>query len=216
LWSTREFLCRGAEAEIYKVSYLGEDAILKIRTPKAYRHRGLDESIRHSRMLRESSALKRTKELGVPAPFVRYVDTKHCLIVMQFIEGSLCRDALLEGSLDWRWVARRLGSHVSSLHNGNLVHGDLTTSNLIAEPARLVFIDFGLSEVDPGIEGKAVDIELLNRVIHSTHPEIEEAFMSLFLETYMDSSVRGRDVVDRFQRVRKMGRYIAREDRETP
>ncbi len=216
IWPDRILLCRGAEAEIYKIRFLGEEAVLKIRRRKKYRNPELDRRTRTSRTLREASALKKAKELGVRAPFVRYVDTRSALIVMQFIRGSLCRDALVEGSLEWSWVATELGRDVARLHNGQLVHGDLTTSNVIVDGDKLVLFDFGLSEIDPGVEGKAVDIELLYRVLHSTHPQIEKGFMGEFLQEYESASESGGTVVKRFNAIKRMGRYVAREDRAQP
>ncbi|MFQ5951299.1 MAG: Kae1-associated kinase Bud32 [Candidatus Geothermarchaeales archaeon] len=213
IWPDRILLCRGAEAEIYKIRFLGEDSVLKIRRQKRYRNPELDRKTRTSRTLREASALKKAKELGVPAPFVRYVDAQSALIVMQFVRGSLCRDALVGGSLEWSWAARELGREVARLHNGQLVHGDLTTSNVIVDEDRLVLFDFGLSEIDPGVEGKAVDIELLYRVLHSTHPQIEKGFMGEFLREYESASESGGTVVKRFNAIRRMGRYVARESR---
>jgi TP53 regulating kinase-like protein len=212
-WPLEAFLYRGAEADIYKTKFLGEEAILKLRVEKSYRNSALDLEIRRGRTQREVLLLNRSRRMGVSVPHVWFVDQDRCLIVMEFLEGRLVRDALSRGDGDWRMIAEEMGKGVAALHNGDVVHGDLTTSNAMIVDSRLVYFDFGLGEVTGDIEGKAVDLELLSRVMHSTHPWIEGRFLKVFFDVYVENSLGGNEIMERFRRIRGMGRYVPKEKR---
>lgn len=61
------------------------------------------------------------------------------------------------------------------MHDGQIIHGDLTSSNImLRSPSNdLVLIDFGLGQMKPTIEDKAVDLYVLERAFISTHPNSE-------------------------------------------
>ena len=83
---------KGAEGDIYKTKWLGRDAVLKIRRPKAYRNTDLDERIRRSRTIKEAQSISRARSCGVLSPLVYFMDTKECSITIQYIDGILVRD----------------------------------------------------------------------------------------------------------------------------
>ena len=53
-----------------------------------------------------------------------------------------------------------------------IMHGDLTTSNMILREAdgRCVLIDFGLAQVTSEIEQRGVDIHVMFQTLKSTNP----------------------------------------------
>jgi len=66
------------------------------------------------------------------------------------------------------------------MHDAEIVHGDLTTSNLMVKDSadsgaapEVVVIDFGLGMMKPNQEDKAVDLYVLERAFISTHPGSE-------------------------------------------
>jgi len=83
-----------------------------------------------------------------------------------------------------------LGKMLARLHACNIVHGDLTTSNIMVRDneeggattaggdagatTSLVLIDFGLSYSSTLLEDKAVDLYVLERAFLSTHPGTED------------------------------------------
>lgn len=88
------------------------------------------------------------------------------------------REKLLE-------VARLVGTSIGRIHQADIVHGDLTTSNLMVindsnQNYQIVIIDFGLGMTRPVIEDKAVDLYVLERALISTHPGTEY-LVSIFL-----------------------------------
>ncbi|MFQ5712342.1 MAG: KEOPS complex kinase/ATPase Bud32 [Candidatus Geothermarchaeales archaeon] len=214
LWPIDSFIYRGAEADLYRTQFLGREAVLKIRIRKEYRNPILDQVIRARRTSREAVLLNRAKGAGVRVPLVRFVDPKHYFFVMECLHGTLLREALKTREVDWKEVAVRMSRDVAAMHGADVIHGDLTTSNVMIVGGELAYFDFGLGEISGDIEKKAVDLELLSRVMHSTHPHIEKKFLRVFTGEYEKALDVGSEVVKRFKIIRRMGRYIPRELRK--
>lgn len=91
-------------------------------------------------------------------------------------------------------LAHRIGELVGRLHNVGIIHGDLTTSNMMiveniddekgTNSFELALIDFGLSKSTSAAEERAVDLYVLERALLSTHPDLAENFFDLVLEKY--------------------------------
>lgn len=196
---------KGAEADIYMIDWYGRKAVRKVRKPKNYRNRFLDEEIRKRRTLHEAEMLSNAKRAGVPTPLLYFVDPKNSAITMQYVQGELVRDVLARNMQ----LSRHMGVHTAKLHRQNIVHGDLTTSNFIRHDHRLAVIDFGLSYYSDRIEDKAVDIRLIKEIMSSAHAMIFKKAFELFMEGY--ESVLGSQLTSRIMRkvseIEKRGRY---------
>ena len=191
---------RGAEAVI---SLNGED-ILKTRVKKGYRLSALDEKIRKSRTKREAKLLEGARKL-ICVPTVRKVDERSKEIIMEFIKGKKLSD-FLSVIENWKEVCFQIGENLAKLHDAGIIHGDLTTSNMIWVSGRLYFIDFGLGFISEKVEDKAVDLHLIKEALEARHYEHYEKFFSEFLEGYKNSKNFGA-VMNRFKRVELRGRY---------
>jgi TP53 regulating kinase and related kinases len=125
-------------------------------------------------------------------------------ITMEKIEGEKLRDVLHK--VNRKDIFSRVGKKLAKLHNNHMVHGDLTTSNLILNE-KVYFIDFGLGFVTAKIEDKAVDIHLIRKALESNHNKyVEECFNSL-MESYLEESDFPDDIIKRLEKVEKRGRY---------
>ncbi|KAF8509867.1 kinase-like domain-containing protein [Hysterangium stoloniferum] len=114
---------------------------------------------------------------------------------------------------------KQIGVEIAKMHLADIIHGDLTTSNMMIRPipssepssedsvrAELVLIDFGLSFVSNLIEDKAVDLFVLERAFASTHPDSEHWFDAV-LGAYAKRSGNSWDAIHkRLQQVRLRGR----------
>ncbi len=131
-------IAQGAEAVIY------EDAktIIKDRVPKRYRHQEIDSRLRRFRTRREAKVIGTMREIGIAAPQLLGADDKGMRITMSKIEGPKLRDAL--SRTNYRKLCREVGSAVARMHENGVIHGDLTTSNMILSEGKVFFIDFGL------------------------------------------------------------------------
>ena len=75
-----------------------------------------------------------------------------------------------------------IGIEIAKMHLADIIHGDLTTSNMMLRPnGELVLIDFGLSYVSTLVEDKAVDLYVLERAFASTHPDSSTLFEGVLM-----------------------------------
>lgn len=85
-------------------------------------------------MLQETKGILRARKLGIKTPTVYLVDQQTNSILMEKVRGITVKDWLREGNYteqDLEKVLTDIGKQVAILHDGGLVHGDLTTSNMI-------------------------------------------------------------------------------------
>ena len=180
-------LKRGAEAELRRTEFLGRPAVAKARVPKAYRSAELDDHLRRTRIRTEARLLAEARSAGVAVPILYDVDLPQAQIVMEFIEGPTVKEVLDRGGAVAMATAREVGRVVGRLHRAGIVHGDLTTSNMILRDGRIVMIDFSLGLKDEGRETRGVDLHLLREGLVSAHARAT---------TYYREVVRGyRDIL---------------------
>lgn len=207
---------QGAEAKIL----LDKDKIIKKRVKKSYRLPELDEKIRKLRTRSETKLLKKASELiTIPGNIKENEKTKE--ISMEFINGCKLSESLDEFPLeDQKQLLQEIGKAIAKLHDADIIHGDLTTSNMILKRKKsamssnskegvirgnfgsLYFIDFGLGFHSPKLEDKAVDIHVLKVAFEARHFKNWEILFKEFSKTY-----NKKDVLERLKTVEKRGRY---------
>jgi Kae1-associated kinase Bud32 len=191
-----EKLAAGAEA----VLYLDRD-VIKDRIRKGYRIPEIDERLRRTRTRREAKILDKLSDF--PAPSLIETDSKS-RIVMEHIPGPKVRD-ILEKS-EHKSLANEIGVKVARLHNKGIIHGDLTTSNMMLNK-EVFFIDFGLSFFSEKVEDKAVDLHLLRQALESKHYKVWEECFSAVRQGYERTAKDAELVLKRFEVVESRGRY---------
>ncbi len=203
-------IAKGAEADLVLMEWNGLTALAKRRNPKKYRHPELDRRMRKTRTKIEADIIHRAKLNGVPTPLLYQVDPEEAVIVMEYVDGVKVRDAVDEMTeADRRQLFKRIGVYAGRLHGAGVIHGDLTTSNIMKSGERLVFIDFGLAEVSVEVEKRGVDLNLMDRMLTSTHYRHREELLAVFLEGYREAlGAEADDAVTRMEEVAKRGRYI--------
>ena len=189
---------QGAEAILYKE----KDYLIKERIKKSYRIEEIDDKLRKFRTRREGKLLQKTEN----SPQVFEVNDKEMKIKMEFIDGELVKDILDDLRKDKRNnLLREIGGKVARMHDKDIIHGDLTTSNMILKD-KIYFVDFGLGFDSKKIEDKAVDLHLMKQALESKHyKHFEESFYE-FLEGYKLSK-NWKEVLKRLEKVEKRGRY---------
>lgn len=193
-----EIIGQGAEAILYKE----DNKVLKDRVSKDYRQKDLDNSLRKARTRREAKVLTKLKEIGVPCPELLNMDDKNMQISMSFIEGDKVRDVLHKNHIE---LSKEIGRKVAKLHVNDIIHADLTTSNMILDK-EINFIDFGLSFFSTKEEDKAVDLHLLDRALESKHHEIYDECIKAVLEGYKEAYPDAEKVLNRLEKVQLRGR----------
>jgi len=203
----------GAEAAIVRCTFLDIDAVIKWRFPKPYMPPDLDKQFRVSRTITEAKALFKAISIGVLTPIPLYMDPARGLLIMTFVDGYSLRDAIQR--LDENAVCdvcRIAGMYIAKLHENSIVHGDVTTSNIVIEKGTgdVYLIDFGLSNFVKRIEDEAIDVHIFFRSVESAHQDVEDLAKRCFIDGYR--SVRGAytdNILKMVLNIRRMGRYVA-------
>ena len=178
-----DLIAKGAESNIVKSIYLGENAVVKDRIVKNYRIPEIDSKIRRSRTKEEAKLLSDAKRAGVKTPVLYDVDLNRKAIIMQEIDGVMVKDVMNDE------MAFRIGGEISKLHSADIIHGDITTSNIMISGEDLVFIDFGLGRYSQLREDRAVDLLVLKKSLQSIDYDLAVKYFDLVLEGYGDESI---------------------------
>lgn len=191
-----EFIAKGAESNIVRSSYLGERAVIKDRIVKNYRIPEIDSKIRRARCKEEAKLLSDAKRAGVRTPVLYDVSLRDKTITMEEIDGGMLKDVIDDD------LAFRIGEEIAKLHSADIIHGDITTSNILLEGDDLVFIDFGLGRYSTVNEDKAVDLLVLKKSLQSIDYELALRYFDLVLKGYGNESI-----VNTISDIESRGRY---------
>lgn len=220
------FLKQGAEAILYVGEYENKECLIKERFQKKYRHPTLDESLTKRRMRSEVNSIKRCVKAGILVPELYKVDFDERKLSMEYLEKSITVKSYIidkieiENSLEHKdklivQLSNSIGTVIGKLHLNNIIHGDLTTSNMLINPKvndddfteyDLIMIDFGLAWTHTQLKNKAVDLYVFERALSSTHASIPHLF-SLVYESYLKiDTENSSDFVKCYEEVRARGR----------
>ncbi|KAI1177678.1 tyrosine protein kinase [Nemania sp. FL0916] len=257
-------ITQGAEGRLYKSTYLlpSIPCAVKYRPPKAWRHPVLDARLTRHRILSEARILAKCRREGVPVPTVYAADEAGGWLMMEWVSGGPVRAAVNTWLARWRdderskgrsgdapvavegteagdqdlvQLLRRVAAAVGLLHKVGIIHGDLTTSNMMLRPwgegrqppanghthshengngdrdeglldGEIVIIDFGLASQGVSDEDRAVDLYVLERAFASTHPRAEKLFTAILESVYRDAFKQAPVVLRKLEDVRMRGR----------
>ncbi|KAI5964120.1 BUD32 [Candida pseudojiufengensis] len=180
-----------------------QNFIIKFRPSKPYRHPKIDLQINKSRTIGEAKFIYKLNKLGIESPSLISCDFNNGIIWMENL-GSYLPNGNISSFKNWLWyleknnldctsdevkdVCFKVGELIGRLHLNEMIHGDLTTSNVILtdndgnwKPA---LIDFGLSTFSGLAEDKAVDLYVLERAITSTHSVFADKYNQWLLDGY--------------------------------
>ena len=186
---------RGAEAVIT----LENGVVKKERHAKSYRQPALDERIRQERTLREARIMSDARRHGVLTPII--CDVSRFELKMEMIVGEKLKDII---NIE---LSEMVGETVGKLHQGGIVHGDLTTSNMILTRGKICLIDFGLSFYEKTVEAQGVDVHVYFQTLESTHDQPEE-LMEAFVAGYTRTYPQAEAVLQRVKEIKARGRYL--------
>ena len=181
------------------------------------RHPALDSQLTKDRHRAEARSLLKCKQIGVRVPTMFLCDSTQFIIVMQNLsQASTAKDCinklLGENNRDQLVrLAREVGGVVAKMHQAGLIHGDLTSSNILVEKTadstyQLSMIDFGLSSLEGSAEDKGVDLYVLERALLSTHPNTEWLFQEMMDHYKLQYGKGVGEVVRKFEEIRLRGR----------
>lgn len=197
----KKILQQGAEAVIY----LDGSRVIKDRIKKSYRISNLDERIRKQRTKSEIKLLEKASKIINSVQPLK--NEEKFSIEMPFIDGKKLSDNLDNFKLnEQKKICGKIGENTAKLHENNIIHGDLTTSNMILKDDKVFFIDFGLGFISNKIEDKAVDIHLFKEALEAKHFQNWEILFVEFLKKYKKYSEH-KKVLEQLKKVEARGRY---------
>ena len=211
--ASRTLLKKGAEASLFLADWHGRRVVIKARLPKKYRPTKLDTEIRGYRTVHEPQLMHEAKKAGVPTPSIFLVDVKNAAITMEFVEGKQVKQLL--GCISHRErqeLCVKIGELIGKLHGRGVIHGDLTTSNMILNcEGKIFLVDFGLGEKNTELEGRGVDLHLMKRALQSTHYQFAGECFEHVMRGYC-AAVGAEDtknVLEKIREIERRGRYVA-------
>jgi N6-L-threonylcarbamoyladenine synthase/protein kinase Bud32 len=189
---------RGAEA----VVIFRNGKVEKYRIPKLYRVPALDKRLIAERTRAEARLIAAARKGGVLTPVISDITTD--IIEMEEIQGKL-----LTENLDKEGVYKS-GQVIGKLHAAGIIHGDLTTSNIILreKDGACVLIDFGLAQISSEIEQRGVDVHVLFQTLESTAPERADILKAAFAAGYAETFGEADKVIMREHEIELRGRYL--------
>ncbi len=204
----KKIIAQGAEAVLYLDKYQDHQVLVKERVKKGYRTPELDKKIRSIRTKREENLLDRARRAGVTTPRIWDVNSPEFKIIMEYVDGKGIKDTLNDMPKNERmWICELIGKSIARLHSSGIMHGDLTTSNMILKDKKLYLIDFGLGRFSQRVEDQAVDLFLLYEALKSTHFRILNEAWKNILNTYKQEYSKSKEVLNRIDKIRVRRRY---------
>jgi Kae1-associated kinase Bud32 len=210
-----EIIKRGAEAILYIDYFEGRRVLVKERIKKGYRLEVLDTKLRVERTRREARLMREARNIGVYTPQIFHVDEKNCRIIMEFIDGYRLKDILDKWSKEKiERVFIEIGKNIGKMHSADIIHGDLTTSNILIKNNTIYFIDFGLGYFSKRIEDKGVDLNLFKEAIRATHPNLLSLCWQNIVIGYMQGFDKWKEVLERVDEIERRARYVERGSKD--
>lgn len=194
-------IAKGAEAIISRKG----NKIIKSRIKKSYRLPELDKKLRKQRTKREARLLNKASSI-IPVPQIIKTNLDAHELEIQFIPGKVLSESL-DSLKNSKQIVKQIGTSLAKLHDSNMVHGDLTTSNLILSEidGKVYFVDFGLGFDSYKAEDKAVDLHLIKHALEAKHHKKADLYFSSILEGYK-SSIKHKETLSRLKKVELRGR----------
>ncbi len=200
-------IARGAEAVLYVEKMDSQTVLVKERIKKGYRLAILDERIRRARTRVEADLIARARRAGVNAPAV--LDVSDFKIVMEWLGKDRLKEGLAKMTKNQRvYMWGRIGLAIARLHSYGIVHGDLTTSNMMVKDRDVWLIDFGLGRFTKRVEDQAVDLYLLYEAIKAAHFDLLKEGWPVILKTYKQNYSQSQSVLQRLGEIKKRRRYM--------
>lgn len=195
---------KGAEADIIETKWNKNEAIIKNRISKNYRTKELDKKLRQERTKEEAKLLNDAKKYGVNTPFIYSIDLNKCNIIMQKLDAIQLQEKIEQtNTIELEELFKNIGFMVRRMHDGEIIHGDLTTANILIDDETPILIDFGLGKYSNLLEDKGTDLLVFKKSLVTIIPEESDKLFSWFLNGYDN-----KEVLKKIDEIEKRGRYL--------
>ena len=178
-------MIRGAEA----IVTFEDDAVVKERVAKGYRHARIDAQLIAQRTRSEAKILERLAGVrGVPR--------------LNSVEGHTLRIERVHAEpYAGQSVAEELARVIFAIHERGVIHADITPKNVLVG-SEVWLIDYGLADFSERLEDQAYDLTMTKETF-SSHPGFSEALISAYRELLDDPNAFD----ERVERIEARGRH---------
>lgn len=196
---------KGAEADIHESLWDDNKAIIKHRIKKNYRNSILDDKLRLERTKEESKLIADCKNHNIKTPFIYSIDLNNYDIIEEKVDGDSLHDIIVnvDNYDNLEEIFNLIGQDVLNMHNNDIIHGDLTTSNILIKNNEPVFIDFGLGKYSNLIEDRGTDLLVFKKSLTTLVPDYYKKLFNYFLDGYADENI-----VKKINEIESRGRYL--------
>lgn len=202
---------QGAEAKLFLDEKDNQKIIIKDRIKKEYRIDEIDKKVRKLRTAQEYNLLSEARRANVPTPRIFGIDKENNKIIMEYVDGVRIKELFNEtDKKKIEQICFEIGRLVGKLHSTGIIHGDLTTSNMILWDKNIYFIDFGLGFFSRKIEDQGTDLRLLHEALKSTHFKIIDICWKKIIEGYKKEYQKSNEVLEKIEEIKKRARYVKR------
>ncbi|MCE5215297.1 MAG: bifunctional N(6)-L-threonylcarbamoyladenine synthase/serine/threonine protein kinase [Methanobacterium sp.] len=206
-----DILEKGAEANIYQSEWMGQEVVIKDRISKNYRIKEIDLRLRKKRTRGEAKLLHLAKKCGVFTPLIFDINKDNNSITLEMIPGYTIKDILDRSKLmQIKVICEKIGEKIAQLHNCGIIHGDLTSGNLILKDDEVVFIDFGLGKISDLVEDKGTDLLVFKKALNGIHYNIAEECFQSILKGYRKADDYD-EIVNKIEEIEGRRRYTSDE-----
>lgn len=192
-----KILNTGAEAQIIIID---DNTLKKLRNKKKYRIEVIDNKLRKFRNRREFKILNNLHQNNIlaPKPYELFEKEEYSF-TFEYIKGNILKSVINYELLKKAFL------QIINIHNLDIIHGDLTTLNMIEKDNEIYLIDFGLSNFSNKAEDKAVDLNLFFKSIKNEHPNLYQYKKSLE-NHYLKNANNANKTIERLKAIEKRGR----------
>jgi tRNA A-37 threonylcarbamoyl transferase component Bud32 len=188
-----QILRQGAEAILYLDEFEGEKVLVKERIKKDYRIDQIDNKLRKERTREEVKLMTEARKIGVLTPKIFHVDYEKFKIIMEFIDGKRVKEFFSEaGEEEIEKISFEIGKLIGKLHSSGIIHGDLTTSNMI-------------------LKDNQIDLNLLFEALKATHFKILKACWENIVKGYKKEYKYSEQVLKKVEEIEARARYFERK-----
>jgi N6-L-threonylcarbamoyladenine synthase/protein kinase Bud32 len=195
---------KGAEADIIETQWDNKKAVIKNRVSKTYRTKELDNKLRLERTKEEAKLIHESKNYNVNTPYIYSVDLENYSIIMEKVNAIQLQEKIETAKVsELEKLVNEIGLMIRNMHDGEIIHGDLTPANILIKDEIPVLIDFGLGKYSNLLEDKGTDLLVFKKSLKTIIPDESEKIFGWFLEGYDN-----KDIVKKIDEIEKRGRYL--------
>ncbi|MEK6941737.1 MAG: lipopolysaccharide kinase InaA family protein, partial [archaeon] len=107
---------------------------------------------------------------------------------------------------NFKKICEKIGQEIGKLHSKEIIHGDLTTDNIIIEGKRIAFVDFGLGFFSKKTEDFATDLLSMKKTFLSTHFVLKCGFEAV-LKGYRKTAPGAQKTIETIAEIEARTRY---------